>query len=154
MSPQRIASTVRREIPPLRADASVREAVAAIVEVDVAELPVVDADGVLQGTFGEREFITALFPGYLRELGHAGFVPRSLDAALDKRTICADEPVRDYMNTEIAGVGEDFSDTELAEIFLHHRVLMIPIIEGGRVSGIVTLDDFVRVLGERWLAVS
>jgi CBS domain-containing protein len=154
MSPQQIANTVRREIPPLRDDERVRDAVAAMIKADVAELPVVDADGVLQGTFGEREFIAALFPGYLRQIGHAGFVPRSLDEALDKRAICADEPVRKYMNLEAAEVGEDFSDTQLAEIFLHHGVLTIPIVDGGRVSGIVTREDFVRVLGERWLAVS
>ena len=151
MSPQRIASTVRREIPPLRDDASVRDAVAAIVAADVAELPVVDVDGVLHGIFGEQEFIAALFPGYLRQLGYAGFVPRSLDEALEKRAICADEPVREYMNTDFAAVGEDFSDTQLAEIFLHHRVLIVPIVDGGRVSGIITREDFVRVLGERWL---
>ncbi len=154
MSPQQIANTVRREIPPLRDDERVRDAVAAMIKADVPELPVVDAAGVLQGTFGEPEFITALFPGYLRQIGHASFVPRSLDEALDKRAICADEPVRKYMNREAAEVGEDFSDTQLAEIFLHHRVLTIPIVDGGRVTGIVTREDFVRVLGERWLAVS
>ena len=154
MSPQQIASAVRREIPPLRDDVRVRDAVAAMIKADVAELPVVDADGVLRGTFGENEFIAALFPGYLRQIGYAGFVPRSLDEALDKRALCADEPVREYMNTELAEVGEEFSDTELAEIFLHHRVLMVPIVDGGRVSGIVTREDFVRVLGEGWLAIS
>ena len=154
MSPQRIASAVRREIPPLRDDERVRDAIAAMIRADVAELPVVDAEGVLRGTFGENEFIAALFPGYLGQIGHAGFVPRSLDEALDKRAICADEPVRNYMNTEGAEVGEDFSDTQLAEIFLHHRVLMVPIVDAGRVTGIVTREDFVRVLGERWLAVS
>jgi CBS domain-containing protein len=102
------------------------------------------------GIFGEREFIGALFPGYLKELGYAGFVPRSLDTALDKRIVCADEPVRDYMNTEHIDVGEDFSDTELAEIFLHHRVLIIPIVDQGRVSGIVTRADFFRELAQRW----
>ncbi|HVL31278.1 MAG TPA: CBS domain-containing protein [Solirubrobacteraceae bacterium] len=150
MSPHRIASTVRREVPLLRDDEQLRDAVIEILEAGAPALPVVNARGSLVGIFGEREFIGALFPGYLKELGYAGFVPRSLDTALDKRIVCADEPVRDYMNTEHIDVGEDFSDTELAEIFLHHRVLIIPIVDQGRVSGIVTRADFFRELAQRW----
>ena len=151
MSPQRIASSVRREVPPLRDDERLGDAVARIAELDVPALPVVDDDGNLLGIFGEREFIGALFPGYLTTLGYAGFVPRSLDAALERRATCVDEPVGKHMNTEHIDVGEDFSDTELAEIFLHHRVLIVPIVADGRVTGIVTREAFSRALAGRLL---
>ena len=152
MSPQRIASTVRREVPLLRDDAPLRDAVIQLTESDVPALPVVDTPGKLLGIFGEREFIGALFPGYLKTLGYAGFVRRSLDEALDKRAACVDEPVAKHMNTEHIDVGEDFSDIELAEIFLHHRVLIVPIVDGGRVTGIVTREDFARELAQRLIA--
>ena len=148
MSPQRIASTVRREVPLLRDDSPLRDAVAQLTQSDVPALPVVDARGKLLGIFGEREFIGALFPGYLKTLGYAGFVPRSLDEALDKRATCGGDPVSKHMNTDHIDVGEDYSDTQLAEIFLHHRVLIIPIVDDGRVSGIVTREAFSRALAE------
>ncbi len=151
MSPQRIASTVRREVPLLRDDVCLRDAVTQIVQTDVPALPVVDGGGRLLGIFGEREFIGALFPGYLKTLGYAGFVSRSLDEALERRASCADDPVGTHMNTEHIDVDEDFSDTQLAEIFLHHRVLIIPIVDGGRVAGIVTREDFFRALTQRLL---
>ena len=151
MSPQRIASTIRREVPSLRDDERLRDAITRLNDADVPALPVVDDRGRLLGIFGEREFIGALFPGYLKTLGYAGFVPRSLDEALEKRRACAEEPVAKHMNTEHIDVGEDFSDTQLAEIFLHHRVLIIPIVDGGRVAGIVTREDFTRALAERLL---
>jgi CBS domain-containing protein len=154
MSPQRIASTVRREVLLLRDDERLAAAVKELIAADVPALPVVDATGKLCGIFGEREFIGALFPGYLTTLGYAGFIPRSLDAALEKRAACAGEPVGRYMNTEHIDVGEDFSDTQLAEIFLHHRVLIIPIVDKGRVTGIVTREDFFRALAQRLLALS
>ena len=154
MSPQRIASTIRREVPSLRDDERLVDAVAQIIQIDVPALPVVDARSKLLGIFGEREFIAALFPGYLTTLGYAGFVPRSLDEALEKRATCVDEPVAKHMNTEHIDVGEDYSDTQLAEIFLHHRVLIIPIVDGGRVTGIVTREAFSRALGERLTAPS
>ena len=152
MSPQRIASTIRREVPSLREDECLRDAVRQIAQLDVPALPVVDARGKLLGIFGEREFIGALFPGYLKTLGYAGFVPRSLDEALERRATCADDPVAKHMNTDHIDVSENFSDTELAEIFLHHRVLIVPIVDGGQVSGIVTREDFSRALAERLLA--
>ena len=154
MSPQRIASTVRREVRLLREDERLDAAVTELIDADVPALPVVDAAGKLCGIFGEREFIGALFPGYLTTLGYAGFVPRSLDAALEKRAACVAEPVGRHMNTEHIDVGEDFSDTQLAEIFLHHRVLIIPIVDAGRVTGIVTREDFFRALAQRLLALS
>ncbi|MBA3747685.1 MAG: CBS domain-containing protein [Solirubrobacterales bacterium] len=152
MSPQRIASTIRREVPSLHDDERLADAVAKLLEIDVPALPVVDARGKLLGIFGEREFIAALFPGYLKTLGYAGFVRRSLDEALKKRAACVDEPVAKHMNTDHIDVGEDFSDTELAEIFLHHRVLIIPIVAAGQVAGIVTREDFTRALASRLTA--
>ena len=154
MSPHRIAGTVRREVPLLRDDEPVRDAVAQIVDARVPALPVVDALGALRGIFGEREFIGAIFPRYLKQLGSAGFVPRSLDQALEHRAGCADEPVGEYMNTDHIDVGESFSDTEVAEIFLHHRVLIVPIVDNGRVTGIVTRQDFFHALAERLLRTS
>jgi CBS domain-containing protein len=58
------------------------------------------------------------------------------------------------MNTEHVDVGPDFSDVELAEIFLHHRVLIIPVTEDKRVIGLVTRSDFFRAVAERFLANS
>jgi CBS domain-containing protein len=153
MSPQKIASTVRREVALLRDDEALGDAVARIIAADVPALPVVDARGKLLGIFGEREFIGALFPGYLKTLGHAGFIPRSLDEALEKRGTCASERVGEHMNTDHIDVGENFSDTELAEIFLHHRVLIVPIVDAGQVSGIVTREDFFRAVAQHLLAV-
>ena len=151
MTPDKIASTVRREVPLLRDDEPLREALGRIIGADVPALPVVDADDELVGIFGEREFISALFPGYLQTLGYAGFVGRSLDDALEKRKTCGAERVGDHMNTDHIDVGEDFSDIQLAEIFLHHRVLIVPIVDGGRVTGIVTREDFFRAVAQRVL---
>jgi hypothetical protein len=74
----------------------------------------------------------ALFPGYLKELSYAGFVPSTLDDAIQKRAGCRHEPVGNYMHTEHIDVGPDFSDAQIAETFLHHRVLIVPVVDSGR----------------------
>jgi CBS domain-containing protein len=55
------------------------------------------------------------------------------------------------MNTEHVEVADDFSDAQLAENFLHHRVLIIPVLKRGRVAGVITRSDFFRALAERFL---
>ena len=55
------------------------------------------------------------------------------------------------MNTEHVDVGTDFSDAQVAEIFLHHRVLIVPVLDDGRVVGVITRTDFFRALAERFL---
>ena len=90
-------------------------------------------------------------PGYLSELKTAHFVPHSVDQVLDMRGTCRDEPVSKYMNSEHVEVGADFSDATVAEIFLHHRVLVIPIVENGKIRGLFTRRDFFENLAGRFL---
>ena len=56
-----------------------------------------------------------------------------------------------HMNTEHVDVGPDFADTQVAEIFLHHRVLIVPVVEDGRVTGLITRADFFRAIAQRFL---
>ena len=135
----------------LREDDKVEDAVRAILDSGLPALPVIDGDGRLKGIFGEREFMAALFPGYVGQLKHAGFVKHSLDAAIDKRLACRDDAVSKYMNTEHVETDEDFSDVQVAETFLHHRVLIVPVVQDGRVSGVITRSDFFGRIGQRFL---
>ena len=56
------------------------------------------------------------------------------------------------MNTEHVDVGPDFSDVGLAEIFLHHRVLIVPVTDDKRVVGVITRSDFFAAVADRFLA--
>ena len=150
MSPRSLTDPLLRETPVVRADQTVAEAAQAVLDSDLPALPVVEG-GKLLGIFGEREFLGAVFPGYLKELKHAGFVRRSLEDALEKRSSCRGEPVRKYANTEHVDVSADYSDTEVAEIFLHHRVLVLPVADNGKVIGVITRSDFFRSVAERFL---
>ena len=152
MSPRQVSEPLLREAPTVRDTDHVAAAVAVLMDSDLPALPVVDARECVVGIFGEREFLGAVFPGYLRELKHAGFVRRSLDEALEKRDECRTEPVSRHMNSEQIAVEGDFSDLALAEIFLHHRVLLVPVTDEGRLTGVITRAAFFRSVAERFLA--
>ena len=147
--PDSIVKETLREIKPLGVDDPVGHAARRVIEADLPALPVVDSDGTFAGIFGEREFMAALFPAYVGTLASARMVSRSMDETIERRESCREEPIRDYLTTDHVLVEDDYSDVQLAELFLHHRVLIIPIATAGRVHAVVTRNDFFRALAAK-----
>jgi CBS domain-containing protein len=151
MNPRTISEPVLREPVPLHVTDTIEASVAKVLASELPALPVVDERERYAGIFGEREFMSALFPGYLDQLHGAAFLGRSLDDTIERRDSCRLERVGDHMNTEHVDVGPDFSDTQVAEIFLHHRVLLVPVVDGRKLVGVITRRDFFRRIAERFL---
>ncbi len=145
-----LIDTLLRDVPILRQDDTVSAAAGWVIASGQPALPVVKADGRLHGIFGEREFMAAIFPGYVSELKFAGFVRQSLDDAIRQRAAALADPVGAHTNRERIAVRESHSAAQLAETFLHHRVLIVPVVDGERrVRGVVTRSDFFARLVER-----
>lgn len=148
--PDSIVREVIREVEPLRASDTIGDAARRVIAADLPALPVVAADGSYAGIFGEREFMAALFPGYVGELASAAMIRRSIDEVIELREECWSQPIEPHLTTDDVLVEDDYSDVRLAELFLHHRVLVIPVATAGRVHALVTRNDFFRVLVERF----
>jgi CBS domain-containing protein len=147
--PDSIVKETLREVDPLDADELVGAAARKVVGSGLPGLPAVERDGRFAGIFGEREFMAALFPAYVGELASSRMISRTIDEAIERRESCRDEPIRRYLTTDHVVVEDDYSDTQLAELFLHHRVLIIPVATRGRVHAVVTRNDFFRALAAR-----
>jgi CBS domain-containing protein len=152
--PDSITQETIQEVEPLRADQPVGPSAKQVIEAKLPALPVVDENGRFAGIFGEREFMHALFPGYVGTLSSSAMISRNIDQTIERRMSCRKEPVSEYMTTDHVLVEDDYSDTQLAELFLHHRVLIIPIATNGKVHAVVTRNDFFRTLVERVLGES
>jgi predicted transcriptional regulator len=150
--PDSIVKKTIQEIEPLRVDDSVGTAARRVIQADLPALPVVNEEGEFAGIFGEREFMAALFPGYVAELASARMVSRDIDATIERRVTCREEPISEYLTTDHVLVEDDYSDTQLAEIFIHHRVLIVPIATEGRVHAVVTRNEFFKALAEKLIA--
>jgi CBS domain-containing protein len=140
--PKSIINQTLREIEPLHADDLIGPAARRVIDLGLPALPAVDENSKFAGIFGEREFLSALFPGYVRELASGAMISRSADETIERRSHCSAEPIRKYLTTDHVLVEDDYSDTQLAEIFLHHRVLIAPIATQGRVHAVITRHDF------------
>ncbi|MFA9400401.1 MAG: hypothetical protein ACERKT_04755, partial [Acidobacteriota bacterium] len=96
--------------------------------------------------------MAALFPGYVGELGSGAMIRRSIDDAIELREARSSESIRKYLTTDHVTVEDDYSDTQIAEIFLHHRVLVVPVATAGSVHGVVTRADYFAALFEKFEA--
>jgi CBS domain-containing protein len=152
--PKSIVNQTLREIEPLRADELIGPAARKVIDLGLPALPAVEDDGGFAGIFGEREFLTALFPGYVGELASGAMISRSADETIERRSHCSNEPIRKYLTTDHVLVEDDYSDTQLAEIFLHHRVLIAPIATAGKVHAVITRHDFFCELVGRFGAIA
>jgi CBS domain-containing protein len=154
VTPRGLRETVVKQAPTLAPTDQVQDAVRRLIDSGLPALPVMDERKGLVGIFGEREFVGALFPGYVTQLGYAGFVREALDDALERRQTCRSEPIEIHMNTEHIDVASDFSAVQVAEIFLHHRVLIVPVMEGDRLMGVITRRDFFEAVAGRFLGTA
>jgi len=100
----------------------------------IRHTPVLDEDtGEVVGILSQRD----LFRGALaRSLGYGAHAQQKMLGML---------LVKDVMTTDPLTVGPDAPLAEAARIMLERKVGCLPVIEGGKLVGILTESDFVRL---------
>jgi CBS domain-containing protein len=120
----------------VRGDASLKEAISLLERHDVSAMPVVDGAGRLVGVVSEADVIRELVAPDQRT--HE--IPvRLTTAPLAQR-------VADVMTTHPITVG---SETDLAvatELMTSSAIKSLPVVDHGRVAGVVSRRDVIRVL--------
>jgi CBS domain-containing protein len=107
-----------------------REAIRLLRKHRISGAPVVDAHGALVGILSKRDCLKVAFrASYHQE--HAG-------------------PVAAYMSPTVETVEADARLVELAERFVHGSFRRFPVLDHGRLVGIISRDDVLRALDERW----
>ena len=106
-------------------DATVFDAIKAMVEANVGAILVIgsNADRV-EGIFTERD--------YLRRIAVEGRTSR-------------DTLVRDVMTAPVIAVGPETSVEEAMALMTDRRIRHIPVVDGERLVGMVSIGDLVRV---------
>jgi CBS domain-containing protein len=117
-------------------EAHCKDAAALLVRHRISALPVVDADGSLVGLVSEADLLTL----------ETTPDPRSQATPLHARTVPLPRRVRDVMSTDVYTVEEDTDLGMVAQRMLEERVKRFPVLRDGRVAGIISRHDLVRVL--------
>jgi len=126
-------------------DAPLGTAMAVMVERKIRHLPVVDAEGTVVGIITDRDLRSAaLAPAlehYLSESARRRL--RSIGGTLE------DLAVRDAMTCNPITTRPDTPAAQAAALMLEHRVGSLPVVDGGKLVGIVTDRDAVKALARQ-----
>ncbi len=139
---------IRWDVKPLQFDDTVRSASRRLSQEHFTDLPVVDEEGRIKGIFGEKEVISSIFPTYLDELKDTTFVISDFEDHSGHVRDVMNNPVEEYMRTEYATLPDDFSAMHCAELFLHRRQGVIPLVLDEKPVGLVRRSDLGRVIIE------
>jgi CBS domain-containing protein len=130
----RVSDLMSKDVTTIEASASCRDAVTRMHRARVRHLPVVDRAGSLVGIVTDRDLRHRLFaPSVFREVGR---VP--VDALLKGVA------VSEVMSSPAVTVGPGDDLEAAAQRMLEDKVGSLPVVESGRVVGILTETDLLR----------
>lgn len=106
-------------------DAFLQEAIEVILTMQVSGLPVVDSQGRLIGIISEFALLAT---------------------AYDAKTAC--ETVGQHMTADVLTVNADDPIRSVADQFIVHRVRRVPVLDQGRLVGLITRRDVLKAVHE------
>ncbi|MDT8319304.1 MAG: CBS domain-containing protein [Xanthomonadales bacterium] len=119
-----------KHVVTLHPEMDILRAVHTLIKADISGAPVLDRHGRLVGVLTERDCLhVALHGGYH---GQPGGV------------------VKDYMSADPHCVSPDESILELASRFIEGRFHRYPVVDHGRLVGIIARRDVMRALGAHY----
>jgi CBS domain-containing protein len=135
-----------KEVVTVTPESAIREAVHLMLERRISGLPVVDATGAAVGMLTEGDLLRRVelgterrMPGWRAWLASSGHEARDYVRAHARQ-------VAEVMTTPAVCVTPDTDLTEVVALMESRRIKRIPVLENGRVVGIVTRADLLRAL--------
>ncbi|MCM8596531.1 HPP family protein [Accumulibacter sp.] len=143
-------------IPPavLKPDDSLRLALETMVSHRVPALPIAERDGRYVGMLPRSRLVALAMPRALRRedaqhpLAHiqGGFIQDTLQTLQERIDAVAEDPVRLHCDPEAPVVGPEDPLMEVIR-YLHRERTVLPVVDGGRLLGVVTVWDVLARLG-------
>jgi CBS domain-containing protein len=111
-------------------DAPVRHVAELMRERNVGSVVLVDGDGTPVGFITDRDLAVSVLAD-----GHGG-----------------EEPAEGHASSPVVTGGPAMTLEEATELMARHGIRRLPVLDGGRLTGIVTLDDIAARAGDAELA--
>jgi CBS domain-containing protein len=132
----KVKDAMTTTVTSVHADAPLKEAAAILAANGFGGLPVVDDDGAVIGVISETDILSKQI---LQPSGAAGRRGRHRDAG-----VIARHDVREAMNAPPITVEAWSSVPAAARLMVEHGISRLPVVEHGRLAGIITRLDLVR----------
>lgn len=126
---------------------SFHQAAEVIFSHHISGLPVVDDKGQCVGIISEKDLLQALFPTYSELFQMDNETPLytlDLENLEHHATSVTNLKVKDLMNRQIIMVDSDTPVLQAASMMVIYRVRRLPVIDNGKLVGIVSQGDVFR----------
>jgi CBS domain-containing protein len=135
-----------RDVVTIKSDATVKDAIELLMKHDISALPVVDDDGAVVGILSEADLIRreAISTGKHR--------PWWLEAITPATTLAGEfakshgQRVDEVMSTQVVSATPEAPLSEIATLLERHRIKRVPIIQDGKLIGIVSRANLIQAL--------
>jgi CBS domain-containing protein len=141
----RVSDIMTRTVHTVGPEVNLREVATLICLYRISGVPVVDEAGQLVGIVSERDVLQALYPTYTELIddpvrSHDFFEMELRYQDLSRRKVNA------VMVRRVVTATLEMPLLEAASLMLRHRIRRLPVVEAGRLVGIVSLGDVHQAL--------
>ena len=123
MNVEHILAAKGRDVLTIAPDRTLADAARALTERKIGAVVVADAGRTVLGILSERDIVRAVARGGAAALGH---------------------PVSQYMTAKVVTCTGHSSINELMEVMTERKFRHVPIVENGRLAGIISIGDVVK----------
>jgi len=127
------------DVVSVQPDTSLREAASVLVEHRISGLPVVDEGGAVVGILSETDIVMKASGGTER----SGYLAWFFDSDVTGEKVTA-ETVGHAMSSPAVTIAPERSTHEAARLMIEDRVNRLPVVQDGKLVGILTRSDIVR----------
>jgi CBS domain-containing protein len=106
-------------------------------------LPVVDRDGRVLGMATKLAILRLCLPRYAEQVGDMSFLPADFEPFAGRFEHAGEVPIEQVMEPCPPCISEETSLGEVAVLMITKRVRQIPVVRGGKLVGIVGLQDLI-----------
>lgn len=160
--PTRVRDLMTEEVVTLKPEMTLKEVDRVLLSYEVSGAPVVE-DGVVIGVVGRSDIVRFLFGEQTEAAKVSGYytspfpipIPALEHLAQDTRRIAdhmTRQELRGIMSTDVRTVAPDDTAQAVATMMAREGFHRVPVLEKGRLVGIITTMDLIRQLGEVGLA--
>jgi len=141
-----VADVMTKEVISVTPETTIAEAAGLMLAHRISGLPVVDEAGAVVGVVSEGDLLRRSETGTERR--HS----RWFEFLITPGRLAEDysranaRKVGEVMTAEVVAVAPGDSLAEVVRLMEHHRIRRLPVIEGGRLAGIVSRANMVRAL--------
>jgi CBS domain-containing protein len=145
-----VRDVMTRDVATLRPDQPIAEAADALADGRYGAMPVVDSDGRFLGLLRDEDLIASEarvhVPTYLMLLGTSVPLPGSMKRFEHELQKLAGATVADVMDDHPPTVTSDATLEDVATLMHDRELTHVPVIDDGRVAGLVARSDIVRFI--------